>query len=258
MSILQQIYYINVATNVLASIFTLYLLVKIKRKNTYNLIIFWMTIMQGIYDLFQFHYYDIANSEWHSVIIICSLPAGLVSALFTLSISYILWYIVISKNYIDLTYNKFRLLFTIFGSCFIFQIALVVTLFWTTGDEYQYVYGFYQYSRLLIIVIITVFACITYYILNQMKTSSTDNNRRPIYLLARKLCLYPIIQLISRVPYFISFNFSDNENLNTFADFCIPIGGIGNLIAFIIANPNCKEIISNAFFVILILNHLIL
>lgn len=200
--------------NTLASVFTLFLLKCSPRYNSYNTLIKYMTYCQLIFDLFATIDQVL---EYGFKIITASVPAyvlpfqivmifvGLASGLFALVIVWLLFYIVYYRSYIDVTHFQKRLLSFVFIPCFAICLAVcIVIVGWGYGsNEYDLIYDVYQYARLLIILLIVVMISIIFYTLSITKGNSSENESNPVYVLAKKLIIYPIVQFISRVPFFL-------------------------------------------------------
>jgi hypothetical protein len=249
--------------NIFACILTLYLVTKNPKKNSYNDVIFFMTIFQLIVNLSStfddilivndFDY--IVNDETYLLIIeLLLLPSGLATALLSLIITWILFYIVYFRAYIDVNYFKFRL----YGSVSIIISVLAFFVCFTLlkdgylSDSFLFVYDIYNHSRIIITAIIILMLTVTFYILNKTQVSISEKGKHPIYLLAKKLILYPVIQFVTRFPNFIWRQFYFNDGLPNAMYyinlFCIIFGGLGNFIAYWIANPViCKNIVLDLF-----------
>lgn len=187
--------------NALASLFTLIIIFKISENNDFNQILFVLTIMQMLSDLVL----NFPNkSLWSPTINIFS---GLGVALFSLLILIILSYVILTRQYFDLKYYKIRLILSIIIISFIFGFCIYFSLSNGNHDLFLDIIHVYVYLRLFIIVIITVLLFSTINKLKELKLFNNNSSRHPIQLLVKRLSLYPLIQLMSRIPVTMYFKY---------------------------------------------------
>lgn len=211
--------------NILASLLNFYLLKKNTKENSYNTIVLWMTISQFMYDFLystdNFMGYNYGISMWSldqkyitNSFITIYMSSGIACGLFALVFSWILFYIVTFKAYIDLSFFKIVFLRFVFCITFLYGLSeLIILLVWGNKDpislintpQFTIIYDVYQYLRLATVAIIIIFTSSTLYTLSKMKFSKHERKNHPIYVLAKKTFIYPIIQLIIRTPYYVSY-----------------------------------------------------
>lgn len=171
------------------SLLTLIIIYKIPYKNDFNSILIYLTITQTIFD-FSF----LANTP-QLVVSIASF-SGLATALFTLLISCLLSYTIRKRKYIDVEYYKNKILFLIMTISISFGVVIYLTFLnsFIAMDVYIKL-------RLIIVFLIIVLLLFTFFTLDEMKLNRKLNGKyHAIYILAKRLCMYPIIQLITRLP----------------------------------------------------------
>jgi hypothetical protein len=240
--------------NTFASVFTLFLLKCSPRFNSYNTLIKYMTYCQFIFDFlatmdqilsYGFKIKTVSIQAYVIPFQIIMFFVGLASGLFALVIVWLLFYIVYYRSYIDVTHFQKRLLSFVFIPCCVICVAVgIVIIGWGYASiEYEFIYDVYQFARLSIILLIIAMISIIFYTLSITKGYYSDNESNPVYVLAKKLIIYPIVQFISRVPFFFMNTYPNVDWLIHLSYLTAPCGGIGNMIAFIIANSYCKDVI---------------
>jgi hypothetical protein len=192
------IFTICAAVNVIASILTLYLIYKLKKYNGYMLMIFSMTMAQLSYDTSLFMF-NIKTDLSYYIQSFLGIFCGTAAALWSLVISIVLTYIVIRRKYVDIGLN-FPIYFIIVT---LFSLFIAISCVWTiiNGDTdlFSIFFNIFNYTRISIIVINVLSILYTSLILYQTKHHDyNNNNRSPTFILVSRLCLYPIVQLISR------------------------------------------------------------
>jgi hypothetical protein len=223
----------NFGINTLASAFTLYLIYVINRNNDYNSIIKYLTISQFLFDASQY-LFGIDNELIAIIYMPFTLATGVASASFSLFLCSILSYIVISRDYLDVNYIKMRYLVIIFLISASIGVSLLLASIYNDANMYSNVFSVYNDLRMLIIVIIIILILWTFKVIYEMKIGASQKNNHPIYLLAKRLSLYPIVQLISRLPIFFyqfiygrslrSYVLQDPNSINNFESILYLIG----------------------------------
>ena len=111
----------------------------------------------------------------------------------------------------------------------------------------------------MIIILTIISIVVAVFQLRQFGMSSNENSgssqKNPVTVLAMRLCLYPLVQLISRLPitvYQLSYaeplrNFAFDTSISSAKRFWFyasvvftPSGGIGNFLAFLLVQPNAR------------------
>jgi hypothetical protein len=206
--------YTWIGLNALASLLTLFLLRCSKKENEYNNIIYQMTLAQFLFDFsFSLKYRGVIdeNSTNFTVIynafdISFSSAAGVATGCYALVICAILCRIVVSMKYIDLAYYKKMILITTSFLAISFFLALLIPELIHTEESHvthTIVYSIYNFTRILIIFIILLLSIRTYRKIKKMKLVTEGDNVHPVYLLAKRLFLYPVVQFMTRMPNFV-------------------------------------------------------
>lgn len=262
------IFTICAAVNVVASLLTLYLIYKLKKYNGYMLMIFSMTMAQLSYDASLFMF-NIKTDLSYYIQSFLGIFCGTASAIWSLVISLVLTYIVVTRKYIDIGFN-FPTYFIIVT---LLSLFIAISNVWTiiNGDKelFAIFFNIFNYTRILIIVINILTILYTSYLLFKTKHSSYNrHNRSPLFILVTRLCLYPLVQFISRAPitiYQLSYKYplfqyayqTNPTNIESFffifSVITCPSAGLGNFIAFLMGIFPCYVIQIYILLVLLIL-----
>lgn len=201
------IFNIFTVINVLASIVILLLIIKMKKYNGYMLMLASMTVAELLYDsslfLFNFH-----STMSYKLQIFLGIFAGTATSLWSLVFSFVLSYIIFSKKYIDI------------GLYFpIFSVIVLVLSIWDAiscliyvNDMYTFpklflAFNIYRMSFLLINFIVLMYVFISLILTKKTEDGIEDGEKKmsPLFLLAKRLCVYPIVQLVSRYILFFYY-----------------------------------------------------
>ena len=244
------------AVNFLASVLTLVLLYIIEKKNSYMSVISAMTIAQGVFDASLFLF---VNSDKYSqnIQLFLGVAAGTAAAMWSLVICLVMTYVVTSRRYFDLSKQLTKLHFWINGYCLSFGISMVITHIMAKANNgndknseeaFKVLLDLFNIVRIAIIVVTVGAIMIMVVSLSKMRVQS-DNS---VWVLAKRMVLYPTVQLISRLPITIfqlfyqiplrEFEFAKNVTPSMhfwfiFSVILTPAAGAGNLCAFLIIQP---------------------
>lgn len=251
--------YINDLINILACILLFYL-INHHHSNTYKVILWYMNLSQFIFNLC--HIIDdlwlhvdvnidaIAEDIFLFPILTVYLPSGLASVMFILIILWILFYIVTFRSYVNADQLKFRFLYAVLIPNFLYAMYTLAVLlkFGYNSSHFEFVYILYQHIRLYLIILLFLFTISILYTISTTKIVTKYHRTHPIYLLLKKLFLYPVVQLICRIPYFLRlFFFPDSDILHFLSYMTIPLGGLGNFLVFLYGNNQSIRILKDLF-----------
>ena len=89
------------AINLIASLWTLYLIFKMKKYNGYINMIVSMTLAQGVYDASLFMF-KLSSKGWQSTQLFLGIFCGTAAAVWSLVICVVMTYIIASRKYFDI------------------------------------------------------------------------------------------------------------------------------------------------------------
>lgn len=250
---------VSCTLNTLASLLTLYAIWLLPKSyhNGYLTMILFMTISQTLYDASLLFYNTPEGSTGYNELLDTCYYLGILfgtnSALWTSIISGVTSYVIWTRRYIAVQDNMTY--FNIFNFFLSFVIATSFIVAHVRGNEYSQTVTFaiYNYARLLIIVFDVLAVNSIFIVLkslqhkNSTNDSEIDTSYYPMYILAKRLMLYPVVQTLSRIPvtiYQLHYNETISEypiqsNPSAFKTAllyigfcCTPMSGIGNCIVF--------------------------
>lgn len=206
--------YTWIGLNALASLFTLYLLRCNNKENEYNNIIYHMTIAQFLFDFsFSLKYRGVIDQNtstfnviYNAIDLAFSSSAGIATGCYALVICAIMCRIVVSMNYIDLVYYKKLIVITTSFLSFSFFVGILIPELLHSQESHNVtkeILGIYNYIRIIIIAIIVLLSFRTYKKIKKMKLVTEGEHVHPVYLLAQRLFLYPVVQFMTRMPIFV-------------------------------------------------------
>ncbi len=250
---------VSCTLNTSASLLTLYIIWLLPKSyhNGYLKMILLMTISQTFYDASLFFYNAPEGSPGYNEVLDTGFYLGMLfgvnSSFWTFIISGVTSYVIWTRKYIAVQENMTS--FITFNFILSFVIATSFIVPYVRGDEYTETITFdiYNYARLLIIVFDVLAINLIFIVLkslqhkNLMNKDEIDTSYYPMYILAKRLMLYPVVQTVSRIPvtiYQLHYNetisqYPTSSHPDTFKTallfigfFCTPISGIGNCIVF--------------------------
>jgi hypothetical protein len=138
--------------------------------------------------------------------------------------------------------------------------AIPATVAITTGKAmfFEVMLTIYDTTRIGVIVVILVVLLYTFMNLKSRGESLGAANN-PIVVMVRRLSLYPLVQVVSRVPTEIyqlkyqrevmTYLFSENHSAEETALFAsslltLPCGGLGNMLVFFIVQPEARAYVN--------------
>ncbi len=243
--------------NAIASAYTIYLVWALQKYNGYMLMVLAMTAAQFSYDvsLFLFNFRTI---QWRATQLFIGIFCGTAAASWSLVIACVMTYIIVSKKYYNIEINFKYLVAAV--TAFSITDAIVCLIYFLNGekDDFKIAFSVFNGIRIAIILLTVVFICYTFYTLSftQGRTTSAKKKQKPISILTRRLCYYPLVQFISRFPitiYQIAYaqpveDFAFDSNPSVFQSFLfyfsmifVPAGGVGNFLAFLAVQPDARE-----------------
>lgn len=255
------ILFVNTIINVIASIITLLILKQLVNKNGYTNLVTCLTISSGLYELSCILFVTDSHIESLILHLFFITSCGLSSSLWMIAISFSSSYIIITRQYFDIDKNFIYIILFAVG----IPIALTIAMFLTEHTPGIPINIFYLHLsdriRFFSIVGLILNSFFTFYYLHRLNISS--NKGHPIYILCKRLAIYPIVQIIARVPitwYFyvygfcpngfdIDYNFSSYFEIILYysVNFTLPISGVGNIIVFWIVQKNARSIVFSWF-----------
>jgi hypothetical protein len=187
----------NFIVNFFFTLLTLYTIIIINKNEGYMFIVFYLTISQCIYELVNL--LEFYLSEPAVVTFLNSFMTkvtGLMCSFFPFLICCLLSYVIITRKYFDIIRYKNKLSISILFmsvllSSFIYYFKLSVN----QRENYEISYGLYYWIRLIIPFLTILMLSITYYYILELNLQLS-----PIGVLFKRLSLYPIVAVISRLP----------------------------------------------------------
>jgi hypothetical protein len=254
--------------NLLASLLTLWLIFKMKQYNGYMYMVLSMTLAQAAFDANLF-LFESKNEDSQLANIFFGVWCGTAAALWSLIICVVTTYIISSRKYFNIEQNfRYMLIGTTLASIWN-AIACVVERKENDKQAFNTFFTIFNIDRILIVVATGLSISISFIQINSYsmfsskhnKSTSTDN---AVNMLAKRLCLYPLVQIVSRLPITV-YQLVYDEPLRAFAfhvcpDSCptssqktwfflsvifTPAGGAGNFLAFLAVQPNARALLWN-------------
>ena len=245
--------------NTLASLLTLYVIYWLPKSyhNGYLTMILIMTISQTFYDTSLFFYsapegapgyFDLLDTSFYLGILF-----GINSSFWTCIISGVTSYVIWTRKYVAVQSNIIYFIIVNFILSFVIATSFIVP--YVRHEEYAVTvtFGIYNYARLLIIIFDMLAINLIFIVLkslqqkNMANKGEIDSSYYPMYILAKRLMLYPLVQTISRIPvtiYQLHYNetvsqYPTGPHPDTFKTallfigfWCTPLSGLGNCIVF--------------------------
>ena len=253
---------LNVLTtiSVACGILTLWVALRgIPKVTTYVQLIALLTIYQLGFDmgLFLFNFAKNKNGtniEVSVAQVFVGSFFGTTSSLFSLAIGIVLTVVVMRRFYFDLSahINTMHIIIVIIGFC----IAIPLTIFYSdsqlTGAHVML--EVYDSLRLFVIIANVLILSLSY--AKSMSRSFSRFSVNPVSVLMKRLALYPVVQVVCRLPVqiyqgiymrpMISY-FSESDPSKTQTSLFIAsvatvsLGGFGNLIIFMLVQPEARK-----------------
>lgn len=229
-----------------------------KKSNGYIMMIAAMTAAQLIYDSSIFLFNNPAGDYLYAQVFL-GISAGTATAFWSLTIGCVLTYVIVSRKYYDIEIHFPKMFFSILiASCLLGAVNMMYLM---QGNLERFAEAFeaFNYVRITIILLNIIIIVYAWYYIQSIVTSKT-RAKNPIHILARRLIMYPVVQIISRLPvtiYQLSFHESlesyakddDPSTIKTFWFFfstiTVPSAGIGNFLVFLIVQPEAKSIVKH-------------
>lgn len=251
-----------VSINVLCSIFTILMIVNgLKKRNGYTLLILYMTISQVIYDsqLFLFNFAVDEQGNYVTNVIIVELTLGIcfgvATALYALTICLIMAAIVKKRTYYNLEKNLkvINLVIGVISCAQAIPAAFAKNL--DKKKTFTAILKLYDSTRISVILLITLILLYTYLDLRSRGEYSTGGKSNPILVMVSRLSLYPVVQVISRMPVevyqlyyskpFLTFVHDpvpspDKLALIYLSTLTLSFGGAGNMLVFFVVQPEAR------------------
>lgn len=114
------------AINLIASLWTLYLIFKMKKYNGYINMIVSMTLAQGVYDASLFMF-KLSSKGWQSTQLFLGIFCGTAAAVWSLVICVVMTYIIASRKYFDIEKNFRKIFFGVTAFSSIDAISCLIT-----------------------------------------------------------------------------------------------------------------------------------
>jgi hypothetical protein len=187
--------------NVLASVVTLILIIKMKKYNGYMLMLSSMTIAEFCYDSSLFLFNFPQNEDIFKVQLFFGIFAGTAASLWSLVFSFVLSYIIFSKKYFDIGIN-FPIYFVIVFVLSIWDAIVCVANVNVDQQDFGkffFIFNIFRIAFLVVNIMVLMYVFISLFLQkNDPMNEKCEKKTNPIYVIAKRLCLYPIVQLISR------------------------------------------------------------
>jgi hypothetical protein len=200
-----------VAINVLSSILTIMIILYMKKSNGYIMMIAAMTSAQLIYDssIFLFNSPDI---DYEYAQIFLGIGAGTATAFWSLTIGCVLTYVIVSRKYYDIEIHFPKIFTSITVASGL--LGAVNMIYKMQDDEVRFAQAFeaFNYVRIAIIILNVMIIIYAWYYINSIVKGKT-RAKNPIHILARRLIMYPFVQIVSRLPVTI-YQLSYNQSLD--------------------------------------------
>jgi len=245
--------------NTLASLLTLYVIVLLPKnyRNGYLSMIFLMTLSQTFYDASLLSYNAPVDYPGYNDALATGFYMGVLfgvnSSFWTFIISGVTAYVIWTRRYVAVQDNIPLFVIVNFILSFVIATSFIVPYVRGDTETLTITFAIYNYARLLIIVGDVMAVYLIFVVLKSLKRKNMMNNYEidssyyPMYLLAKRLMLYPVVQTVSRIPVTI-YQLHYNETISQYASsphpdtfktallfigfWCTPISGIGNCIVF--------------------------
>jgi len=242
--------------NTLGSILTLMLIYKLNKVNGYMRMVVAMTLSQTAFDI-GLLLFNTSVLEWQYTQLFLGIFCGTATGLWSLVIVFVMVYVIKSRKYFDVDGN-FNLIFLVVTvSNLVFSIACLVSYI-HYKQTFASLFAAFNMIRVAIIVLTSAFIAIAVY---ELRNAGIDN-QSPVKILARRLCLYPLVQLVSRLPITVyqfhygkplrefgfTMNASGTQKFWFIASVVFtPSAGLGNLVAFLNVQPDAYELLRSYF-----------
>ena len=217
-----------------------------------------MTAAQLIYDSSIFLFNNPAGDFLYAQVFL-GISAGTATAFWSLTIGCVLTYVIVSRKYYDIEIHFPKIFFSILiASCLLGAVNMMYLM---QGNLERFAEAFeaFNYVRITIILLNIIIIVYAWYYIQSIVTSKT-RAKNPIHILARRLIMYPVVQIISRLPvtiYQLSFHeslesYAKDDDPSTIKSFwfflstiTVPSAGIGNFLVFLIVQPEAKSIVKH-------------
>lgn len=195
-AIFQIINEINFIINCTMTVITFYLIKKINNRNGYAIIVKYLTICQLIFEFGSLIYNRLPTEIYYLVRYFFVLISGMMSSFYAFLICFILSYVVLTRKYFDISYqlNKINFFFLVFAF-----VLNGLGYYFEKIDEKDLnllCFSLYNWIRIIIPFLIIFILLYVKYVMYQMKLFV----KHPINILFKKLCIYPLVAIISRLP----------------------------------------------------------
>ena len=256
---------LNVLTafNVLCSLLTLWVVWKgIPKVTTYIKLIVLLTIYQLGFDLGLF-IFNFATDEQDKTVIFAGAAQifvgaffGICCALFSLVVGVVLSIIVIRRMYFDLAkhLNLIHIVIVTIG----LSISIPLCIYYCYGMLEEVHVGLEIYDAVRVFVIGSNVLILTFTYVRSMSGTFKSYKVNPVKVLMKRLALYPAVQVICRLPvqiyqtkynrpmisYFAQTHPSPTEvGLFISSIATVGFGGFGNMIVFMLVQPEAQSYI---------------
>jgi len=242
--------------NTMGSILTLLLIYKLHKVNGYMKMVVAMTLAQTVFDI-GLLLFNTNVLFWQYTQLFLGIFCGTATGLWSLVIVFVMVYIITTRRYFDVE-GRFNAMFMwITATNLFFSIACLVTYI---NHQAAFADLFFAFNmiRVLVIVLTSALICVAVFQLQSMGVEQQS----PVKVLATRLCWYPLVQLVSRLPitvYQLHYNtplreFAFLESASGVQKFWFitsviftPSAGLGNLIAFLKVQPDVNDLLWSYF-----------
>lgn len=249
------------AFNVFCSLLTLWVVWKgIPKVTTYIKLIVLLTIYQLGFDLGLF-IFNFANDEDGNAIVAAGAAQilvgaffGVCCALFSLAVCVVLSIIVIRRIYFDLAkhLNLIHIVIVTIG----LSISIPLWIYYCYGMVEEVHIGLDIYDSVRFFVIGSNLIILTFTYVRSMTGTFKSYKVNPVKVLMKRLALYPAVQVICRLPVQIYQTMYDRPMISYFAQThptstevglfiasvaTVGFGGFGNMIVFMLVQPEAKS-----------------
>lgn len=250
--------------NVLASMITIWMIFYgLSKRNGYTKLILYMTIAQMLFDtqLFLFNFTTDDQGNYINAVVIAELflgiSLGVATALYALTICLIMAAIVKLRQFYNLEKNLPIINFVITVIGLAQAIPAILTKHLDKPIAFKACLQLYDITRLTVIALIVVILLLTYVDLRNRGEYSTNTKSNPIMVMVSRLSMYPLVQVVSRLPvevYQLMYHKPllefvkdshppDKLVLIYISVLTVGFGGIGNMVVFFVVQPEARACI---------------